>query len=300
MRITNNMMTQDLLRNLQASQGRMSQIQNQMSSGYRITRPSDDPVGIQNALRMKSSISAVEQWKSNADEALGLMDTTDGTLGDMTSMLQRVKELAVQASNGTLSESDRESIAIEVDQIFEQLRLVANTKNGSRYIFSGTATDKELITKDPVTSEFVWQGNNEDVKFEVGNNLSLPISVNGQTLFKEPLTGAAGVFDTLSALSTALRDNNSAAIEDSLKDIEGNIDNVLAHRANIGARTNRMTALREQLDTTSYNLIQNLSAIQDADIAKTIIEFKNSENVYKASLSVGAQIIQPSLVDFMR
>ena len=295
MRITNNMMTQDLLRNLQSTQGRMSQIQNQMSSGYRITRPSDDPVGIQNALRMKSSISAVEQWKSNADEALGLMDTTDGTLGDMTSMLQRVKELATQGANGTLSESDRKSIAIEVDQISEQLRLLANTKNGSKYIFSGTATDKELITSDGT-----WQGNGEDVKFEVGNNLSLPISINGQTLFKTPLTGVPGVFDTLSALSTALKTDNTANIENSLDNIEGNIDNVLAHRANIGARTNRLTALREQLDTTSYNLTQNLSFIQDADIAKTIIDFKNSENVYKAALSIGAQIIQPSLVDFMR
>jgi len=173
--------------------------------------------------------------------------------------------------------------------------LLANTKNGSKYIFSGTATDKELITSDGT-----WQGNGEDVKFEVGNNLSLPISINGQTLFKTPLTGAPGVFDTLSALSTALKTNNTADIENSLENIEGNIDNVLAHRANIGARTNRMTALREQLDTTSYNLTQNLSDIQDADIAKTIIDFKNSENVYKAALSIGAQIIQPSLVDFMR
>jgi len=294
------MMTQDLLRNLEATQSRMSQIQNQMSSGYRITRPSDDPVGIQNALRMKSNISAVEQWKSNADEALGLMDTTDGTLADMTSMLQRVKELAVQGSNGTLSESDRQSIAIEVDQISEQLRLLANTKNGLKYIFSGTETDKELITQDPLTSELIWQGNGEDVKFEVGNNLSLPISINGQTLFKEPLTGAPGVFETLSTLSTALKDNNTEGIENSLEAIEGNIDNVLAHRANIGARTNRITALREQLDTTSMNLQNNLSDIRDADIAKTIIDFKNSENVYKAALSIGAQIIQPSLVDFMR
>lgn len=288
-------MTQDLLRNLEATQGRMSQIQNQMSSGYRITRPSDDPVGIQNALRMKSNISAVEQWKSNADEALGLMDTTDGTLADMTSMIHRVKELAVQGSNGTLSENDRQNIAVEVDQISEQLRLIANTKNGSKYIFSGTATDKELITADGT-----WQGNNQDVQFEVGNNLSLPISINGQTLFKTPLTGVPGIFDTMKALSTALKANDSTGIENSLGDIEGNIDNVLAHRSNIGARTNRMTALREQLDTTSFNLTKNLSDIQDVDIAKTIIDFKNSENVYKAALSIGAQIIQPSLVDFMR
>jgi flagellar hook-associated protein 3 FlgL len=97
-----------------------------------------------------------------------------------------------------------------------------------------------------------------------------------------------------------LKTNDAAGSKDSIGNIDGNIDNVLEHRANIGARTNRMTALREQLDTTSYNLQKNLSDIQDADIAKTIIDFKNSENVYKAALSIGAKIIQPSLVDFMR
>lgn len=295
LRVTNKMMTQNLLRNLETTQQRMSQIQDQMSSGYRITRPSDDPVGIQNALRMKSNISAVEQWKGNVDEALGLMDTTDGTLGDMTSMLHRVKELTVQGANGALSGNDRQHIAVEIDQITEQLRMLANSKVGSKFIFSGTATDQELLT-----SEGTWQGNGQEVKFEVGNNLSLPISVNGQTLFKTPLNGVAGIFDTLEALSTALKTNDATGVENSLKDIEGNLDNVLAHRADIGARTNRMTALSEQLDTTSYNLQKNLSDIQNADIAKTIIDFKNQENVYKAALSIGAQIIQPSLVDFMR
>lgn len=296
MRVTNNMISQNLLRNLETAQERMSQLQDQMSSGHRITRPSDDPVGIQNVLRMKSSISAVDQWKNNADEALGLMNTTDSTLGDMTSMLQRVRELAVQGANGALSADDKKHLAVEVDQIAEQLRLVANTQIGSKYIFSGTETDKELLKSDGTT----WQGNSQDVKFEVGNNLTLPISVNGQTLFKTPITGAAGVFDTLSNFSTALKNNDATGVNDALKDIDGNIDNVLAHRANIGARTNRMTALREQLDSTSTNLQENLSGIQDADIAKTITDFKNQENVYKAALSIGAQIIQPSLVDFMR
>lgn len=296
MRITNKMMTQDLLRNLGTSLGQMSKIQNQMSSGYKITRPSDDPVGIQNALRLKSNISSVEQWKNNADEALGLMDTTDSIMGNMTSMLQRIKELATEGSNGTMSGDERKNIAIEVDQLTEQLRLLANTQNGSKYIFSGTETDKELVSADLKT----WQGNDQDVNFEVGNNLTIPISVNGQTLFKTPLTGVPGVFDTLNALSTALKNDDQTAVGNLIHDIDGNIDNVLAHRANIGARSNRLTALKDQLDTTSLNLQNNLADIQYADIAETIIDFKNSENVYKAALSMGSQIIQPSLVDFLR
>jgi flagellar hook-associated protein 3 len=294
MRITNNILSQNLLRNLESAQGRMANLQNQMSSGYRITKPSDDPVGIQNALRMKSSISAVEQWKSNADEALQYMNTTDSTLGEMTSMLQRVRELTVQGTNGSLSADDKRSIAVEVDQISEHLRMIANTQIGSKYIFSGTQTDQEMLNSDGT-----WQGNDQDVKFEVGNNLNLAISVNGQTLFKTPLTGVPGIFDTLSNLSTALKSNDTTGVEDSLENIDGNINNVLTLRADLGARTNRMTAIRDQLDSTSTYLQQNLSDTLDADIAKTIIDFQNQENVYKAALSVGAQIIQPSLVDFM-
>jgi len=272
----------------------MDQLQNQLSSGHRINRPSDDPVGIQNAMRLKSNISSVEQWKNNADEALSYMNTTDSTLGDMTSMLQRVREITVQGANGTLAPVDRGAIADEVDQISAQLKMLANTQIGSKYIFSGTATDKELILSD---GSFSPDANGFPIKFEVGNNLSLDISVSGQALFGN---ATSGVLATLGTLSADLRSGNSAGINNALTKIDIDIDNVITLRAGLGARTNRMTALREQLDYTSGNLQQNLSGIQDADMASTITEFTNASNVYKAALSVGAKIIQPSLVDFMR
>lgn len=297
MRITNNMMSQNLLRNLESAQGRMDYLQNQISSGHRINRPSDDPVGIQNAMRLKSNISSVEQWKSNADEALSYMNTTDSTLGEITSMLHRVKELAVQGANGTVTTEDRGVIAAEVDQISDHLKMLANTQIGSKYIFSGTATDEKLEISSDGT---VTQGNDQYVEFEVGNNLRIPISVKGQELFGAATTPTGGIFTTLGELSEALKSGDSAGINKALTNTDNNIDNVITVRSGLGARTNRMTALQEQLDYTSANLQQNLSGIQDADIAVTITEFTNSQNVYKAALSVGAKIIQPSLVDFMR
>ncbi|MDA8227654.1 MAG: flagellar hook-associated protein FlgL [Desulfitobacterium hafniense] len=297
MRITNNMLSQNLLRNLGAAQGRLDYIQSKMSSGNKISRPSDDPVGIENALRIKSSISAVEQWKSNANEALAYMDTTDSTLGDMTSMLHRVRELAVQGANGTLSVEDKEKVALEVDQLADQFKLMANTKIGSKYIFAGTNTNNEPLPSSATT----WQGNDQNVSFEVGSSLQLPITVKGTELFQIQADGSSAFFDTLSNLSAALRDPTKAAeVTGYIGEIEGLTDNVVEQRANLGARVNRMEALRDQLDSTSLNLTENLSSLMDADIAQTIIEFKNQENVYRAALSVGAQIIQPSLVDFMR
>jgi len=287
------MLSQNLLRNLESAQGRMDQLQNQLSSGHRINRPSDDPVGIQNAMRLKSNISSVEQWKSNANEALDYMNTADSTLGDMTSMLQRVRELTVQGANGTLATVDKGAIADEVDQISNQLKMMANTQVGSKYIFSGTATDKELIPLDGSVS----QANGMPVNFEVGNNLSIDVSVSGQNLFGN---STSGVLATLNNLSADLRSGNSVGVNSALGNIDANIDNVVTLRAGLGARTNRMTALQAQLDYTSGNLQDNLSSIQDADMATSITDFTNAQNVYKAALSVGAKIIQPSLVDFMR
>lgn len=106
MRITNNMLTQSLITNIETSENQMYTLQNQISSGIKLTQPSDDPVGAQRAIQLQSNISSVNQWSSNADNALGIMNTTDGTLGDMTSMLQQVKSLAVEGSTGTMTTSD--------------------------------------------------------------------------------------------------------------------------------------------------------------------------------------------------
>jgi len=199
----------------------------------------------------------------------------------------------MQGANGTLTTEDKTAVANEVDQLSAQLKMMANTQVGSKYIFSGTATDKELIPSDGSTS----QANGQEVKFEVGNNLNLPISVNGQTLFG--INTTTGIFATLSKLSTALKSNDSTAVGNSLGSIDVNIDNVFAQRSDLGARINRMTAIQSQLETTSSNLQESLSGIQDVDLAKAITDFTSQQTVYKAALSVGAKIIQVSLVDFM-
>jgi len=308
------MLSSNLLQNLEAAQGRMDDLQNQLSTGQRINKPSDDPVGVQNAMRLKSNITSVTQWSNNTDAALQFMNTTDSTMGDMTSMLQRIRDLAVQGSNGTLATTDRGAIADEVDQLSSELQMMANTQVGSKYMFSGTATDKVLIPTDStgaIDASSASQANGIDIKFEVGNNLNIPVSVNGQALFgitttTDPVTNVTtttttptGMLKTLSTLSSALRSNDPTTVTNSLGTLDENINNVINERAGLGARINRMTAIQSQLDSASINLQGNLSSIQDADMAKTITDFTNQQNVYKAALAVGAKIIQPSLVDFM-
>jgi flagellar hook-associated protein 3 FlgL len=294
LRITNNMLSNNLLRNLEAAQGRMDQLQNRMSSGKRISKPSDNPSGIENAMRIKGNITAVEQWKLNASEGLAYMNNVDSTMQDISSMLQRARELAIQGANGSLTTEDKTKVSNEVEQILEQIKQLANTKMGSKYLFGGTANVK------PYDSSNTWVGTDDVIKFQVGSEANIPITVNGKALFGVS-GGSVGMFSILQDLYTALQDPaGSADIRTAISNLDNQIETVLDKRAELGARVNRMNAIYEQLESTSLNLTENLSTIMDADLAETVMEFKNQENVYRAALSVGAQIIQPSLVDFMK
>lgn len=301
MRVTNNMLTQNLLKNLQIANNKMDIIQQQLATGQRITKPSDDPIKTETVMRLKSTLSAMKQWKENAGQGLAFMDTTEGILASMTSMLQRVRELTVQGANGSNADADLEQIAIEVDQLTEQLQLLANSQFGSKYIFSGTHIDKMPMPLPYSDPNFQWDGNGKILEVEVGNNLSLPISVNGEKLFGIGTAGkSSSVFQTLNDLSQALYDQNYAGIDQALGEIDQHIDTVLSVRAGLGAKTNRLEVINNQLDNSIISLKQNLSQIQDVDIAEAIMEFQSIQNTFRAALSVGSQIIQPSLVDFIR
>ncbi|MGI5901746.1 MAG: flagellar hook-associated protein FlgL [Desulfitobacteriia bacterium] len=303
MRVTNNMLTQNLLKNLEAANNRMDLIQNRLATGQAITKPSDDPVRIEIALRFKSTISAMEQWKTNASEALAIMETTESILGNITAIIQRVRELAVKGVSGDNSANDRCHIAEEIDQLNEQLQVLANSQFGTRYIFSGTLVDTPPIAE--IGDWAAWAGNEKPVEFEVGANVTIPVSISGIDLFG--IGTGESLFDTLKNLGSHLRNEESLPvneslekINESLEKIDEHLDNVLAHRSELGAKTNRMYVIHEQLDITTINLKTSLSDLQDADMAENIMEFKSIQNVFRAALSVGAQIIQPSLVDFIR
>ncbi|AGA70320.1 flagellar hook-associated protein 3 [Desulfitobacterium dichloroeliminans LMG P-21439] len=301
MRVTNNMLSNNLLRNLNSAQGQMEKLQNQMGSGRRITRPSDDPVGIENALRYKSSISHMEQWKNNAKEGTSYLDTVDETLGEMTLMIQRAKELALQGANGTNTIGDQKKMAIEIKQIKEQLMQFANTRVGTKYVFGGTANE-EPYPPGAIPGVTQWAGSDDVMKFQVGSNLSIDVSVNGRKLFGvDPLdTTQIGMFKILEDLSLALETSDQAGIQASISALENQSDSIIDFRAELGARQNRMDSIVSQLDATASNLSNSLANVLYVDMAEALIDFKTTENVYQAALSVGAKIIQPSLVDFMR
>jgi flagellar hook-associated protein 3 FlgL len=294
LRVTQNILNQNLLFNLQRTNKTMDQLQDQVSPGRKINKPSDNPVTAVRGMFYRSSLNEIDQYKRNADDGLSWMTSTDEALDEVTSVLQRVRELTIQGKNGTNSETDRNAIAEEISQLKEHLGEISNSQIAGKYIFAGT--DVKTPPYSSATKEFT-NANNEKLELVVGQNNTVQINVKGIDVFNND--GAGGIFKVLSDIETDFR-SPKAGSTDHLAQLDGQMDNLLRHRSELGARMNRMELSISRIDGLEVSTTRLLSGEEDVDMAEVITNLKAQENVQRAALSVGARIIQPSLVDFLR
>jgi flagellar hook-associated protein 3 FlgL len=305
MRITNNMLVNNMMYNMGNNLQRLDTIQQQLATGKKIATPSDDPIVASRALKMRTDVAEVEQYQKNVDDASSWLDITESTIGNIGDLLKRARELAVQASSDSMSANDRITVAAEAEQIKKQIIQISNTTYAGRYIFSGFQTDKPLVDQNTEKYNITVKTavpNREDIKYEVGIGDKININVLGSELLGGAgTTGTAPkMIDDMNNFITALKSNNTAGISTTISNIDNNVDNVLMIRADVGARTNRLELTKNRLAADDTNFTKLMSQNEDADMAEVIMKLKNEENVYNASLSGGARIIQPTLVDFLR
>ncbi len=300
LRVTPGMMHMQLTRNLNRNLTQSQGLQEQVTTGRKINKASDDPVGITYALRYRSELSSNEQYQKNLDQALSWLDFNDTVMVQVQDVLKRAKELAVQGSNGTNPGVALANISTEVSQLKGQLVDIANSKLNGKYVFSGENTDK--IPYDTSAVPFDPSSMNPDkgkVKYTVGVGVTLAINVSGTDVF-----GASAdpdnVFGVLDRIITALNNNQHGVVASEISNLESRMDKILSQQAEVGARVNRAELIQNRLQDLGQNLTDLQSRAEDADFEKLIIDSKINENIYQASLSVGAKVITPSLVDFLR
>ena len=206
MRITNNMLINNMLSNLNTNLTRMNRYQNQLATGKKITLPSDDPIVASRALKLRTDVAEIEQYQRNVDDADSWMEITETTLAQMGQVMHRVRELAVQGSNGTTTPEDLDKSRQEVEQLKIQMTHLANTTYAGRYIFSGYKTDKPLMDENGVF--LIDIANSEQINYEIGIGDDIHINVTGSDLFNNgtdaTATGASSLIGTFDALIAAL------------------------------------------------------------------------------------------------
>lgn len=303
-RVTQNSISNQLLRNINTNLRNMQSLQEQMSTGRLINRPSDDPVGITYALRYRSDLSINEKYQSNVDSAGSWLEFNDTMLSQVGDVLKRMKELTVNGSTGTSPQASLDNIASEIGQLKDQLLDIANSQFNGKYVFNGQFTDSPPYDSsvDPKTV----MTDLGDINYVVNTGVQLSVNVKGSEVFGYPPTGTApkneadNIFHVADQLIANLKSGNYEGVKNQIPLLESRMDKVLNQRAEVGARANRVELIQQRLGDLSYNLESLQSKTEDADIEELIIKAKVNENVYQASLSVGAKIIMPTLVDFLR
>ncbi|MBB6282010.1 flagellar hook-associated protein FlgL [Geobacillus subterraneus] len=297
MRITQSMLANNMLKQITRSYERLDQYQTQLSTGKKITRPSDDPVVAMKGIAYRSNLAEVEQFKRNFSEAYNWVENSDSALDKATQALQRIRELVVQASNDTYEETQRQAIAKEVRQLSEHLVTIANTKIGDKYIFNGAQTTDPPVTVN-ADGTITVSTNDQQLNIELAKGVYLPVNIPPSTAF-----GAGnGLFSDLQDLAASLE--NASTTGDELTGYLDKLDDHLTHllgvRAELGARMNRIELMEDRIDSQQVIAEKMLSDNEDVDLEKVIIDLKTQESVHRAALAVGARVIQPTLVDFLR
>jgi flagellar hook-associated protein 3 FlgL len=293
-RITQSMLMNNSLRNVSQSYGRLDKYQEQLATGKKIHRPSDDPVVAMKGMHYRSSLTEIEQYERNLSEVYTWMENSEAALEHATKILQRVRELVVQAKNGTLTPEDKQAIAREIEQLKKDLVQAANTRVAGKYIFNGTNIAQAPVTEQSPPNAPLVQSNNDDFTVEVSKGVKLKANINPQNVFSQQL------FDTLQQIENTL---NGVAAEDMnslLANLDDQINMALAERAELGARYNRLELIEQRLAEQQVIAKRMISDNEDADIEKVITDLKAQESVHRAALAVGARVIQPTLLDFLR
>ena len=289
MRITQSMLANNSLRHLSNTYGRMGKLQDQLNTGKKINRPSDDPVSAMKGLTYRTNVAQVEQFKRNFTEAHNWIDNSDAALDKATLAMQRIRELTVNASNGTLDESQRKMISEEIKQIKEHLGEIANTQVGDKYLFNGTDTDKKPVDFAAGT----YPSNSDAVEIELSKGITIQVNVAPKDIFSKDF------FDSIDNLITDI-EAPDGDVGQHLAHMDTQINHILTERATLGARDNRIELMEQRVDQQEAISKKMMSDNEDIEYEKVISEFIIEESLLRASLSVGSRIVQPTLVDFLR
>lgn len=299
MRVTNQGLLHNYLSNLNRNLTYLSKFQNQLSSGKEIHRPSDDPFGSTRVMSLRNSLAQNKQYLKNIEDSMGWIDMTDTALGNMGDILTRIKVLSIQGFSGTMAENDRHAVEVEVKQLIDQLAQIGNTKYDGKYIFAGSATTQRPFS---VNGDMLsYNGTDRVLEREISERVSLVINIPGNWINEGRFAGelTEDLASTLNKLVSALattEENDESHIEK----LEEHIDNILALRAEMGAKYNRLEAAKHKNEEETLNMTELLSKTEDIDFAGKIMEYMTLQNVYMASLSTGAKIMMPTLLDFLR
>ena len=302
MRITNNTLSYNFLSNLNKSLEKASKIQTQLTDGRAIHAPSDDPIKVVRSLRFSTSMELNNQYTQNAQDALSWMNTTDGNMQDLSSIMISIKEQVVQASNGSNPQSAVQSVGDAVDNLINQMINIGNTQHGGRYIFAGQNDKTPPFTRNG--DEITYNGNNQKISMPIHPGMPNPsqdgVSLTGENVFGVNMEVLTNLIEIKNHLKSGTQEDQEWLSNTGLELLEEGHNKMLQSHTELGSRMSMYEMAKTMLDNSNTIIAGNQANNDYVDVAKAITDYKNAENVYKMALQIGARIMPMSLADFLR
>lgn len=301
MRVTNRMLTANLNRNLRDHLTRLDKLQSKLSTGKQILKPSDGPADAEVIMNLESMKREIEQYMKNGEKAKTVLNLTDSVLEHTMEIFLEARDKALRGGNDPLGKDEKAALAGVVISLLSDAIDACNSTYQGRYLFStnsSVASDSKPFelrldaNGDPI--EVVFNGKEGVFNVEVAQNTRIDAGVDGKKVLVD-----GKVFDSLINLYKGLKDGTVDA-DDYISGITTAIDRILEARADAGAKIERFDLIKNRYEQDKINISRLLSRTQDVDYAETISELIQEETVYNAALKVGARVIQPSLIDYLK
>ncbi len=275
----------------------LKKINEKVASGKNVSRPSDDPLSLIEALGLKANLSQLEQYQRNMKRGESWLNLSESVLSQTLDLVDRAQEIAIQMASDTQSAQTRAYAATEVGHLLDQAISLGNTRLGGVYIFSGYRTETVPFLKATLggIETAQYNGDANDFRILIGKGEELTLGKNGQSVWMN-----SGIFDAIGGLKRALENNDRSAIGQQINQLRGVQDHLNNEIADIGARTGRLEGKREVLNQLDLNLKERLSQVEDADYAKVIVELRAKEMAYQAALLSSTRIAELTILNYIR
>lgn len=296
MRITNRMMANNMLATISKNRELAADLQLDIATTKKVRRPSDDPAGVMQLQRLRGLVGRNNQFVKNITQMRDFMNNSTAAIDAAIEHVQDAKDIAIQASSGTVSVEARASLATQVGQLIGLVSDLGNTKFKGRYLFGGTLTTGTApFTRagDVIT----YNGNTKDIEGKIGYQTKMTYNKNGQELF-DP-TGGPDIFGELAALKQGLEANDEDAIQQTVSTLNSGLQHLISVTSEFGILQERLTSTEEIVENENVNFADTISKIQDTDVVKAIVDSQVLENAINSGLKTMANIVQASLVDFV-
>jgi flagellar hook-associated protein 3 FlgL len=291
MRITSQDAYQNLLQGMQGIQGRMLQAQSEISSGNRISTPSQDPAAAADIVRLTGDKSESNQYLSNVGAAQSSLNYTDSVLSNVQTVIQRVISLGESALSNPSTAS---SYSTEVSSLRGQVVSSANASYQGQFIFGGSATGTAPYVEQPDQS-VAYKGNSDQMNVQIGRSTTLQVQIPGNQIF----SGSVNVFDSMKQLGDAMNAGDKSAIQAQVTQLQTFYNNLSTVRSQVGGLSNAAQTAQSDLSSYQLALASDQSRVQSADLAQAATDFTQNQTSLQAAEQVGARISQVSILNYL-